>query len=88
MKRGQHYQRKRPHPPMQPIWSGDEPCRTAPDVFHPEITDSRAAEIARWLCKRCPSQVPCLEWAMQDPQLEGIHAGTSRRQRASMRANK
>jgi WhiB family transcriptional regulator, redox-sensing transcriptional regulator len=68
-----------------PEWTGDEPCRETPDVFHPVAGDTRAAEIARWICKRCPSQQTCLDWAMNDPTLEGIHAGTTLHQRRRLR---
>lgn len=85
--RRKSYERKKPVAPVQPVWRGDEPCRDAPEVFHPEQGDNRSAEVAKWLCRRCPSREQCLEWAVQDPQLEGIHAGTNARQRARMRAN-
>lgn len=69
----------------QPHWSGNEPCRKAPEAFHPEQADYRAAAVARWICKRCPVQEKCLKWALADHTLEGIHAGTTRQQRYEIR---
>lgn len=83
--RRRNYERLRPPVPLQPMWTGKEPCRQLPEVFHPDQADNRTAEIAKWICKRCPSQDPCLEWAVRDPTLEGIHAGTTARQRGHMR---
>lgn len=74
--------------PPQPEWTGAEPCRATPDVFHPESGDNRSAEIARWICRRCPSQLECYEWAMSDPSLTGIHAGTTHGQRKVLRGRR
>lgn len=76
---------KRPPPQKSPEWTGDEPCRRVPEVFHPEVGDYQAAAIAKWICGRCPSQQRCLAWALSDPTLEGIHAGTTKQQRAKIR---
>lgn len=88
MKRGKTYERKRKPLPLAPRFTGDEPCRTVPDVFHPEHGNRVQLSTARWLCARCPAQERCLEWAMGDPSLQGIHAGTSARQRQMMRAGR
>jgi hypothetical protein len=88
VKRGRSYERLRPEPPVQPLWNGDEPCRAVPEVFHPEQGDFRAAETAKWMCKRCPSKAPCLKWALEDTGMEGIAGGTTARQRARIRASR
>lgn len=72
----------------QPWWTGREPCQSAPEAFHPEQGDFRAAATARWICNRCPSKEACLVWALKDPTLEGIHAGTTKQQRSAMRGKK
>jgi len=68
-----------------PKFTGDEPCTKVPDVFHPDKNDYRSGAIARWICRRCPMQAECLEWAMSDPTLLGIHAGTTSSQRSAIR---
>ena len=88
MKRGKNYDRKKPAVPFAPMWTGEEPCRAVPAAFHPDQSDGRTAEIAKWICRRCPSQVKCLEWAIKDPTLEGIHGGTTARQRQRMRSSR
>jgi hypothetical protein len=85
MKRGKYYERKRAPKPLAPVFTGEEPCRSAPDIFHPERGSLTDVYNARLLCSRCPSRDMCLEWALSDPSLQGIHAGTSYRQRQMMR---
>lgn len=68
-----------------PKFTGSEPCTKVPDVFHPDKNDYRSGAIAKWICHRCPMQEPCLLWAMSDPSLIGIHAGTTDKQRSAMR---
>lgn len=76
------------NPVPSPWWTGEEPCQLMPELFHPESGDHSAARIARWICRRCPSQQPCLDWALAEPALMGIHAGTTSDQRAHMRRAK
>lgn len=71
-----------------PVWTGKEPCQKAPEVFHPRSGDTKSANIARWICGQCPSQLPCLEWALADPTLEGIHGGTTKHHRSRMRGDR
>lgn len=70
---------------QQPQWSGEEPCMAAPDVFHPDKFDSRAEAIAKWMCRRCPMKEPCLEWALTDPTLMGVHGGKTAKERVDMK---
>lgn len=71
-----------------PTWTGEEPCQRVPDVFHPERGDAQAGIVAKWVCRLCPSQVECFTWAMADPTLEGIHAGTTRNERRKLRSER
>lgn len=72
-------------PVQSPKWTGAEPCQRVPEIFHPDSGDTRDAATAKWICRLCPSQRPCLEWALSDPALLGVHGGTTYRQRRKMR---
>jgi WhiB family redox-sensing transcriptional regulator len=40
---------------------------------------------ARGVCRECPVQAPCLQYALGDPDLEGVWAGTTAKERRVMR---
>ena len=50
-----------------------------PDVFYPP-SDDEAAE-AKTVCATCPVKEPCLEFALQTREAEGIWGGTTARER-------
>jgi WhiB family redox-sensing transcriptional regulator len=43
---------------------------------------------ARQVCYSCPVQEPCLAYALTHPDLTGVWAGTTPRQRAQLRAGR
>jgi len=45
-------------------------------------------DAARTLCAVCPVRQPCLETALQNPDLAGMWSGTTERQRQSIRLSK
>jgi WhiB family redox-sensing transcriptional regulator len=64
----------------------------SPLFFPPDYTQTFAGDIARAraLCRACPLQPACLEWALSQTGLEGVWGGTTpadrrriRRQRAA-----
>ena len=55
-----------------------------PNLFHP-LGRGRAAteqlEVAKAYCRACPSQEPCLAYALSSGQLLGVWGGTSPEER-------
>lgn len=43
---------------------------------------------AKALCAKCPYKLRCLEYAVNDPSLQGIWGGTTDRQRRTIRGEK
>lgn len=71
-----------------PGFDGTQMCaQTDPDLFFPdEFSDPRLAlSSVRKLCASCGFKEPCLEYALQHPELVGIWAGTTLRQRQDLR---
>ena len=66
----------------RPAWHADAACREAPDGVSWFPTDGQAATTARAVCARCLAKDDCASWALeQGPDLKGIWAGRSERQR-------
>ena len=69
--------------PSRPPWMARAACRgVEATTFFPargEPTDA-----ARELCADCPARGPCLAYALEE-DVEGVWAGTSKRQRRAMR---
>lgn len=59
-----------------------------PELFFP-ISNSgptlRQIDEAKAVCGRCPVAQPCLEWAVQVGQADGIWGGTTEKERREMR---
>lgn len=65
-------------------WAAQGKCRDAdPDLFHPEKGES--VEPAKAICRRCPVQAECLQWAIDHEEKFGVWAGTSAVERRKMR---
>lgn len=77
----------KPEPePQAPSFDGTQLCRQVnPEIFFPNPQDRRATAMAKEICNQCQFQVPCLEYAMWEPSLDGVWGGTTPRQRESMR---
>ncbi len=66
----------------RPAWHADAACREAPEGVSWFPTDGQAATTARAVCARCLVKEDCASWALeQGPDLKGIWAGRSERQR-------
>lgn len=57
------------------------------DLFYPEprIQDQEQLAVVKKICRSCPVQQACLDWALQYEQY-GIWGGTSENERRRMRA--
>ena len=71
-------------------WVTDAACRGEPPAtFFPER--ERGVDVnavlwrARAVCNSCPVSVECLHYALADPELEGVWAGTTTRERRDLR---
>ena len=70
-------------------WRKHASCRdTDPDLFFPVGTTGPALsqiESARAVCRECPVQAECLEFALSTNQDSGIWGGTSEEERRKLR---
>jgi WhiB family redox-sensing transcriptional regulator len=70
-------------------WRDHASCRdTNPDLFFPVGTTGPAIEQieqAKAVCRACPVQSPCLEFAMVTNQDSGVWGGTSEEERRKLR---
>ncbi len=70
-------------------WRQDAACRdTSPELFFPVGTTGQAVEQiaeAKAVCMACPSQEPCLEYALASNQDSGVWGGTSEEDRRHLR---
>jgi WhiB family transcriptional regulator, redox-sensing transcriptional regulator len=70
-------------------WRNEALCRdTDPDLFFPVGTTGPALaqiENAKAVCRQCPVQTACLEFALSTNQDTGIWGGTSEEERRKLR---
>jgi WhiB family transcriptional regulator, redox-sensing transcriptional regulator len=73
-------------------WIPQAACRdTDPDTFFPSQPDSagqtgaKGLEAARTICRTCPVQPECLEYALTHHEKFGVWGGTSERERRKIR---
>ncbi len=63
-----------------PVWRQRAACRGVdPDIFYP-VSDEEA-EDAKSICRQCPVQELCLEWALTNREKEGVWGGATERER-------
>lgn len=63
-----------------PVWRQRAACRGVdPDIFYP-VSDEEA-EDAKAICRLCPVQEMCLEWALASREKEGVWGGATERER-------
>ncbi|MGH3500941.1 MAG: WhiB family transcriptional regulator [Nocardioidaceae bacterium] len=68
---------------LQP-WMEDALCaQTDPEVFFPD--KGQSAKQAKRVCARCPVQQPCLAYALDRPELQGVWGGLTERERRQLR---
>ncbi|NRQ32370.1 WhiB family transcriptional regulator [Nonomuraea sp. NN258] len=77
-----------PRPPVH--WSTRAACQDAdPALFFPLTWDDRLAprnDQARRICRGCPVQRACLDWALRTGEPDGIWGGTTPAERRLLRA--
>lgn len=70
-------------------WRDHAACRGQdPDLFFPIGTTGPAPaqlEQARAVCRRCPVQERCLEWALETDQTIGVWGGTTESERRALK---
>ncbi|GGV21317.1 WhiB family transcriptional regulator [Streptomyces griseoflavus] len=70
-------------------WRSSAACRTEdPDLFFPIGTSGPAllqTEQAKAVCRRCPVQEQCLQWALETGQSIGVWGGTSETERRALK---
>jgi hypothetical protein len=68
-------------PPADTIPSPDHVARWFPLGYYrgAELVPAAAAAVA--ICRKCPSQAPCLKWAMDHKEPDGIWGGTTPQER-------
>jgi hypothetical protein len=80
-----------PQPPPQDVeqprrWVEAAICaQVDPEIFHPE--KGRHTNRAINICRVCPVQEPCLQWALEHHET-GIWGGTTERRRQELRRRK
>ncbi|SDD18520.1 WhiB family transcriptional regulator [Streptomyces prasinopilosus] len=70
-------------------WRTRAACRDEdPDLFFPIGTSGPAlfqTEQAKTVCRRCPVQRQCLDWALETGQSLGVWGGTSETERRALK---
>lgn len=70
-------------------WRQKASCRSVdPDLFFPVGTTGLALdqiEQAKAVCRSCPAQAPCLEFALSTNQESGVWGATSEEERRKLR---
>jgi len=68
-----------------PAWHADAACKGQSELFFVRGTPLKST---RDICRGCSVRVPCLQFALGDPDLVGIWGGTTERERRAMRAGR
>lgn len=69
-----------------PEWMLAASCRQVdPEIFFPKLPGAAAAAEAKELCRRCPVQVECLEYALDRQDVWGVWGGLTTRERELVR---
>lgn len=82
------HQTWKPDTPRPDDWRDQASCREVGHaVFFPEgeMWTPSVYEPAMRVCRRCPVQAECLEWALTHDERYGIWGGTLPSQRAKMK---
>lgn len=59
-----------------------------PNLFHPACNQPLVARQARQVCNGCPVRTDCAEYAINDPNLQGVWGGMSVRERQRIRQHR
>lgn len=71
-------------------FDGTQLCsQVDPELFFPDDYDDRMAVlIAKKICSDCPLTTSCLQYALANPELEGVWGATTPRERKNIRRRK
>lgn len=73
-------------------WSDALCAQTDPDAFFPEHGDpagyGNSVEAAKRVCRLCPLQADCLDYALANDERYGVWGGTSERDRSRLRSHR
>lgn len=65
-------------------WMDDALCREVdPELFAPTLHNNYG-HIAKTVCAGCTVRIPCLEYALAQPGIDGILGGTTYKERQRM----
>jgi WhiB family redox-sensing transcriptional regulator len=71
-------------------WRDDAACRDAdPDLFFPIGTTGpalRHIDEAKRICRVCPAQIQCLDWALDHGVTDGVWGGATADERRALRS--
>lgn len=68
------------------MWQDRAECRDmSGEVFFPDRYDKKAIAFARRVCQRCPVAGPCLAYALDLGEQEGVWGGTLEHERRRLR---
>lgn len=75
---------------QQLAWQENAACAGSdPDLFDPPATTGRTSyrvpAQTKAICMQCSVMHDCLEYAIQNPDMQGVWGGTSERERAALR---
>ncbi len=72
-----------------PAFNDTQPCRSSPHLFYADSPDPavnrRRNTAAVKICRACPFQNPCLQWALDHDERWGTWGGVTESQRDRMR---
>jgi len=73
--------------PPRPSWQAEAACRDPHPVanWFPPRGSRAPLEVAKAICTACPAREPCLAYALANPELVGIWAGTTAPERRTAR---
>lgn len=66
----------------EPAWHAQAACRGLDAaLFYPADDDNEAIEVAKAVCAQCPVKGPCLEYALDVREKNGVWGGFTERDR-------
>ncbi|SNT55798.1 Transcription factor WhiB [Streptosporangium subroseum] len=73
-------------------WTARGACRDSdPELFFPLTWDGQPAQhsaLARGICLACPVRLPCLTWAVETGEPDGMWGGTTPAERRRIRSTR
>ena len=70
-------------------WADDAACIGLPlESFFPDPSDRETEVVARAVCDSCPVRTPCAQFALANPEIEGVWGGTTTETRKYIRSGR